>query len=174
MRVMNIIVEFFNNLGAAQLGLMILAFGYVAVSPFFPRLSIENLGQAGKNNIWSARVDPNAPYRAAHMAQEWKEARMKYPPWIGIWVRFSSSGKRYVELMGHECEVQAVMILYNVDQDEYRREEAQRMKDLYSIFHKWDAEKIIKKMKKRSGKANRWVYKRKKRLADFKEESELD
>ena len=63
-----------------------------------------------------------------------------------------------MEIMGHEIEVQAANMFYNVNVSKYRKEEAERMRNGYSgLFKKFSVADLEEAMKDRAIPARQWV-----------------
>jgi hypothetical protein len=77
-------------------------------------------GANGRNWPGIVIIDPAAEMRAAVWAQEMYEATWKLNPWNLLRRTFTARGREEMEIMGHEVEVQAAVLLYGVDAIEYR------------------------------------------------------
>ena len=76
---------------------------------------------------------------------------------------------RWLELRGHETEVQALVALYGQDEANERRDEALSMIRGYGdVFASWPVEKIEAAMRKQSAGAKRYVDRKRKKLDRFK------
>lgn len=118
-------------------------------------------GANGRNRPLHVTIDPTVPYHKAVLAQEIWESIHKTNP-INLLKSRSKSGQREMELMGHEIEVQAAVMLYDVDEREYRKAEAGRMRAGYGgIFRGMDVEAEMARL---SGKARAWVVENKGRF----------
>lgn len=111
----------------------------------------------GRNWPGVARIYENHPVRAAIWAQEAYEATYKLNP-INLVKSLTTDGKREMEFMGHEIEVQAAWLAYRKSLTEYRRKEAGEMISGYpKLFGDMTVEQVMGEMEKRSVAAARWV-----------------
>ena len=95
---------------------------------------------------------------AAVAAQEIWEARHKLNPLALLQVLTSKDSRRKMELMGHEVEVQACVIIYGQSEIVARKREAVAMHNGYDgLFRHMSPLKIEAEMRKRSDKARAWV-----------------
>ena len=118
----------------------------------------------GRNWPGVVILDPDCPLPAAVLAQEAWEAMHKVNPINLMRVTFSKRHKRRMEVMGHECEVQAAALIYRKPVDEYRRAEAGRMLAGYDGLFTGSRAGLIAAMEARSDDARRWVRKHIKQL----------
>lgn len=124
-------------------------------------------GKNGENRPLFVKVDPSHDRWRAVLAQEIWESIHKTNPVNLIRTRFSDSAQRKMEIMGHECEVQAAKIIYGVDTAAYRAREARAMHNGYGrIFKDMAPDIIADKMEARSNEARRWVEKNISRLEE--------
>ena len=115
----------------------------------------------GKNKPLYVQIDPTVPYYKAVLAQEVWESIHKTNP-INLIRSRTKKGQRDMELMGHEVEVQAAVLLYGITESTYRRIEAETMQRGYGgIFKGVDVETEMAKL---SGKARAWVVENKGRF----------
>lgn len=129
------------------------------MKPFIFKRRLKNAN--GRNWPGIVVINPDAPYPAAVLAQEWWEAMHKLNPLNLLRVLLSSSARRKMEIMGHETEVQAAAELYGLDALDYRRKEARAMKSGYDgLFGAIPVDEIEQGMRDRSGEALAWVTKR--------------
>jgi len=126
----------------------------------------------GENGLFHIAVDPNARHARAVLAQEIAERRWRWShgfgiPGLQLILQRIPAVNRAMEIWGHEVEVQAVSLLYTRDEDEHRRDEAWAMAGSESYEFKsagWSAERIERKMQKRSRKAEDWVRRNRQRI----------
>lgn len=119
-------------------------------------------GANGRNRPLHVIIDPTVPYYKAVLAQEIWESVYKTNP-INLIRSRSKKGQREMELMGHEVEVQAAVLLYGVAEASYRKIEAEVMQRGYSgLFRGVDVET---EMAKRRKKAADWVRENRSRFA---------
>lgn len=124
-------------------------------------------GANGRNWPFVIMVDPDHPRRAAIWAQEAYESRYKLNP-INLVLSLFPKGKRRMEFMGHEIEVQAAGLLYWENMVEYRKAEAKRMHRGYGgLFKEYTPAEIMDQMKSREGKAWEWIGKCEGQLIDI-------
>lgn len=120
--------------------------------PLVEKVSIK--GANGSNWPLYVEIDTKAAYWRAVLAQEIWEAIHKVLPWNLIRSR-SKKGRRDMEYMGHEIEVQAAVLLYGVAEATYRKAEAERMQAGYSGL--FDGQPVERELAKRRSKAREWV-----------------
>ena len=114
-------------------------------------------GPAGRNWPGVVIIDKQHPFRAAIWAQEAWESRYKLNP-VNLLMSLTTDGKRKLELMGHEVEVQAAGAVYAVDEDAYRIDEADRMITGYpKLFGKMTRLQVVSAMRNNSADASDWV-----------------
>jgi hypothetical protein len=70
-----------------------------------------------------------------------------------------------MELMGHEVEVQAAVMLYGVKEAQYRRAEASGMQFGYDCFRDMELADIVDGMMEKTIEAQSWVARNHGRLA---------
>lgn len=126
---------------------------------FFPFVIIRSIeGANGRNWPGVVMIDPAAAYPAAVLAQEACEAMHKTNPANLLRVRFSDDARRDMELMGHECEVQAAALIYGRDRAVYRAAEAVRMQRGYDgLFRRMTPDDIAARMAIHAPQSARWV-----------------
>lgn len=121
----------------------------------------DKLGGANARN-WPGyvQVKRNVPNRAAVVAQEAWESMHKMDP-INLMFRVflrSKKDRRKFEYMGHECEVQAAVLIYGHNVNHYRTAEAMALHRGYDgLFAHMTVEQIAAEMRARSEKAKAWV-----------------
>lgn len=116
-------------------------------------------GRNGRNTLFVAEVDPDAPYPWAIMAQEVYESRRKYRNPVALIRRvFTTEGKRDLNLRGAEVEVQAVALWYGIDPGVYRSWEAKTLA-AQSYFEGVGSAEIELRMIGFSRYAHEWVRK---------------
>lgn len=114
------------------------------------------------------RIDPDHPLKAAIWAQEAYEARFKLNPIAFIRSRLPK-GKREMELMGHEIEVQAAHLVYGADKQKVRRDESERLHHGYGgLFKRYTPAEIRIEMRLNSAKAKAWVKKHADKIMEMK------
>lgn len=117
------------------------------------------------------KVRRGLQFRAAIVAQEAWESMHKMDP-VKLFFRVfkrSKQDQREFEYMGHEVEVQAAALIYGVDANEYRLNEAKRMHGGYNnLFAHLSHKEIAMELRARSGKANRFVNEHLDKLKKFK------
>lgn len=119
----------------------------------------KNTEYNGRNWPGVVIMRKNHPQGAAIWAQEAYEARYKLNP-INFIKSRTSSGCRKMEILSHEIETQAAVILYGVNENEYRNKEARTLSTKYKhAFDGMTQENIIIEMLAVSAKAKRWVEK---------------
>lgn len=134
----------------------------------FPIIWFKKLkGRAGFNLPGVAVVDPDTPFLAAVVAQEAWEAMHKLHPRLVrivasklLWRVDLGNGRAVsdMEVMGHECEVQAAAIIYDRNPNQYRAAEVDRMRRGYDgLFDRFSRTSLLGEMKARSGDARQWV-----------------
>lgn len=145
---------------AAGCCLLIYAGIRAGLLPLVEKTSLK--GANGKNRPLYVQIDTTADYWRAVLAQEIWESIRKTNPYHLVRSR-SDDGQRELELVGHEIEVQAAVMLYDVDEREYRKAEAGRMRAGYGgIFKGRDVEAS---MVKHTPLAREWVRKNRSRFA---------
>ena len=77
---------------------------------------------------------------------------------------------RWLELRGHETEVQALVALYGADAATERRAEAESMVRGYGAFASWPVERVEAAMLRQCAGAQRYVRRMRKALDRFKAE----
>ncbi|MDP5307923.1 hypothetical protein [Paracoccus spongiarum] len=135
----------------------------------FPVVLHRRLDGANARN-WPGLVllDPDARLPAAVLAQEAWEAMHKANPVNLLRTRLSATARREMEVMGHECEVQAACLIYDRDPAEYRVAEADRMKRGYDgLFAAVTRAQLRAAMEARSDEARRWVRQHRDRLEEW-------
>ncbi|MDB6179017.1 hypothetical protein PAF17_16110 [Paracoccus sp. Z330] len=126
-------------------------------------------GANGRNWPGFVVLNPDAPMPAAVLAQEVWESRHKLNPFTLLKTVLSDRAKRRMELMGHEVEVQAAILIYDSNAVRHRNREAAAMKAGYDgIFAGYSIADIQSGMSAQSDEARRWVRKNMKRLERFK------
>lgn len=126
-------------------------------------------GANGRNWPGVAVVDPSAPQPAAVAAQELWEAAYKLDPVHLLRVRLSDSARRDMEIMGHEAEVQAAVLIYGDEEGPRRQREAEAMRRGYDgLFARVTTAGLIAAMQAKSGEVRRWVERNRARLQDLK------
>ena len=97
----------------------------------------------GRNWPGIVVIHPDAPFKAAVVAQEFYEARAKLNPLTFLRTRLSKAARRDMEITGHEVEVQAAVEFYGVDESVYRAREAAQMQRGYDgLFRGMTAQQI--------------------------------
>lgn len=135
--------------------------------PFLIRRSLDDAH--GRNWPGVAVVDPAAPQPAAVAAQELWEAAYKLNPVHALRVRLSDSARRDMEIMGHECEVQAAVMIYNDKEAPRRQREAEAMRRGYhGLFGRMTVPQIVAALERRSAEARRFVESSRARLVRLK------
>lgn len=115
-------------------------------------------GAHGRNWPGLVILDPAAPLPAAILAQEAWEAIYKLNPFALLVTRLSRSARRRMEIMGHEVEVQAAVLIYGKVASAYRGAEARSMRAGYDgLFAGMGEARIVAAMESVSDEANRWV-----------------
>ena len=84
-------------------------------------------------------------YRAV-LAEELWECEAKKPLHKLLWIGLSDKGKRWLELRGHEINVQVAVALYHKSEQGYRYKEALAL-TRYKGFEDLELEQIIEQMK---------------------------
>lgn len=108
----------------------------------------------GRNWPLYVEIDDSESEWRATLAQEIWESIHKTNP-INYLRRRSKSGKRDLELMGHEVTVQSAVLLYGVAEATYRRDEAKSMAQAYpELFGGVDVELEMSGLR---SKAREWV-----------------
>lgn len=133
-------------------------------------------GRNGLNGPGFVVIDPDAPYPAAVWAQEaWESQHRLTNPvnWIAtMWPfrKIDPSPTRRMEIMGHEVEVQAAVLIYGVDANWYRDSEARAMRRGYGgLFSSTPLDDLIEAMKARSDDARQWVRRHRSQIESNKE-----
>lgn len=125
-------------------------------------------GANGRNWPGVVMLDPDAPYRAAVLAQEWFEAVHKLNPWHMFRVAVSDNARRHMEIIGHEMEVHAASEIYRAPINKYRWKEAARMKTGYDgLFDQYSTAGLVYAMKQHTW-CRRWVMQRLGKLWEYK------
>lgn len=147
--------------GGFALGVALIYAGIRAGAlPLVERTSIK--GANGRNWPLYVEIDPKVPYHKAVLAQEIWESIHKALPWNAIKAR-SKKGKREMEYMGHEIEVQAAVLLYGVAEATYRHAEAERMQAGYSGL--FEGQPVERELAARRSEAREWVRDNRERFA---------
>lgn len=134
-----------------------------------PFIFVKNINSNGRNWPGIVFINPETLYPAAILAQEWYESIFKLNPWNFIRTRIFESHRREMEIIGHEIEVQAANLIYNVSSTKYRNFEAQVMREGYDgLFMNMSHSEIVKKMKNESDFAFNWVSDRLEDLKEYK------
>ena len=118
----------------------------------------------GRNSILYVQMDPDAPMYKAVLAQEIYECLYKVDP-INLIRSRTTKGQRDMELMGHEVEVQAAVMLYGVKEAQYRRAEASAMQTGYDCFKGMELPEIVDAMADKTIEAQKWVARNQGRFA---------
>jgi hypothetical protein len=135
-----------------------------------PDVEVKDLnGKWGSNSITLIKIDPSAPCPKGTYAQELWEALAKRDPVTYLSIRSDSSAQRQFEITGHEVEVQAAVEFCAVDEDEYRKREANTMHRGYDgLFKKSSPEDIEARMKRETKDAAKWVKENRRTLDKLK------
>ena len=98
----------------------------------FPIVIEKNLnGRNARNWPGVVLIDPDAHEPAAVAAQELYESRHKMNPVNLLRRTFDDDHRRDMEIMGHEVEVQASVLIYGADEASRRAREAASMQRGY-------------------------------------------
>lgn len=147
----------YPGLAAGMVGVLLIYAGIKAGKlPLVEKGKIK--GANGLNRPLHVIIDPTVPYYKAVLAQEVWESIHKTNP-INLFKSRSKRGQRELELMGHEVEVQAAVLLYGVNEKEYRAKEAKSMTG-YKQFKGFSARSIERDMTKRTQAARKWLNRR--------------
>lgn len=120
-------------------------------------------GANAKNWPGLVLIHPDCPLPAAVLAQEAWESRHKMNPVNLVQTLFSTRARRRMEVMGHECEVQAAALIYGKDANAYRYAEAKRMSAGYgSLFKGMSVDSLMAAMAYHGEKAGPWVCRNRK------------
>lgn len=115
-------------------------------------------GANGTNWPGVVILDPDAPMPAATLAQEVWESRWKLNPANLLRRLTSDNTRRRMEIMGHEVEVQAAVLIYEADTDAIRSREARAMLAGYDgLFRGWTLDRLRAAMAGVSDDARVWV-----------------
>lgn len=106
---------------------------------------------------------------AATLAQEVRESRWKLNP-LNLAARLmSDSARRDMEIMGHEVEVQAAVLIYGADEDATRAREAGSMLRGYDgLFNGYSRPGLILAMLGCRSAARKWVDRNKRLLSRYR------
>lgn len=118
------------------------------------RLLKRSNGSYANGRNWPCFVAMNTgcDYRQAVRAQELYESEVKR--WIPVFLYTRThAGQRWLELMGHEIEVQKAVREYGVNEHDYRLKEASSMLYGYEGFRAWGIDQIYQGMLKNKQKA---------------------
>ena len=127
-------------------------------------------GANGRNWPGIVHLDPEAPYRAAVWAQEAYEATYKLNPVNALKIRFSSKARRKMEILSHEIEVQATVLVYAKNAKAIRWREAASMQRGYNgLFAEMTQVRIEQLMLAHQATANRWVRQNLKQIKKWME-----
>lgn len=143
----------YPGLAAGALGVLLIVGGIKSRHlPLVEKGAIK--GANGRNRPLHVIIDPTVPYYKAVLAQEIWESIYKTNP-INLFKSRSKSGQREMELMSHEIEVQAAVLLYGVDEATYRKIESSAMQRGYGgLFKGVDVETEMARLR---SDAARWV-----------------
>ena len=120
----------------------------------------------GRNWPGIVVIHPDAPFKAAVVAQEYYEARAKLNPLTLLRTRLSKSARRDMEITGHEIEVQAAVAFYDADEGAYRaREVAQMHRGYDGLFKHMTAAQIEARMLDERETARRFVSANRSKIA---------
>lgn len=115
-------------------------------------------GANGRNWPGLVYLDPEAPLRAAVWAQEAYEASWRLNPINALKVRFFSKERRKMNIVSHEIEVQASVLVYARNAEVIRWREAASMQRGYNgLFAEMTQARIAQLMKAHETMAYRWV-----------------
>lgn len=108
------------------------------------------------------------PYSAAIWAQEAYEATLKLNPIVFLRMLFDSKNMRqYMEIRGHEIEVQAAIKFYGASEYSYRNSEVQALKRYYPEFKDRSLDWIENEMYAVSDWAKDWVENHSKQIEKY-------
>ena len=120
----------------------------------------------GRNWPGIVVIHPDAPFKAAVVAQEAYEAQAKLNPLTLLRTRLSKSARRDMEITGHEIEVCAAVEFYGVDEGVYRaREVAQMHRGYDGLFKHMTAAQIEAQMLAERETARRFVSANRSKIA---------
>lgn len=87
-----------------------------------------------RNNPLFIVIREDIEHFNAVLDQEMFECEQK--KWIHkmIYCSYTKQGQKKLELMGHEIEVQSAVLHYGVDEEVYRKKEAESMRAGYKVF----------------------------------------
>lgn len=125
----------------------------------FPIVITKSLeGANGRNWPGLVLIDPNAREPAAVFAQELYESRHKMNPVNLLRRTFDDDHRRDMEIMGHEVEVQAAVLLYGAQESVRRYNEATSIQRGYGkLFRHMTVDQIVAAMRGRRNKALAFV-----------------
>jgi hypothetical protein len=154
-----------HPLGFAASAFMVVFIATALKLELLPIVQKKHLKDAnGRNSILYVQMDPDAPMYKAVLAQEIYECLYKVNP-INLIRSRTTKGQREMELMGHEVEVQAAVMLYGVKEAQYRRAEASAMQGWYECFKGMELPEIVDGMMDKTNAAQSWVAKNQTRFA---------
>lgn len=135
-----------------------------------PIILERNLDNANGRN-WPGVVvlDRGYKFPAAVLAQEWYEAIYKLNPVNLIKIKTSKNALREMEIMSHEIEVRAEVLIYGSDTIAARNREVKSMINGYDgLFKNYDSSSLYAKLRSKAYVARLWVNERVPHLLDYR------